>query len=275
MSGREFSGVRRRHGHRGRVAAAPRRAANQCPIPSAPVGRDGDDRTGRTGRADGRTAVGRAGPGHADRPADTVGCTVQPVHADRAQLRGRRAAGRLRRALRVHRRRRPQLVGPGRGALRGHPMCGRHRRRDAEQRMGFSVLGERSNLVTDYGLAHLSTDYGRTWRDADRRSSPYPRSRRRPDRSPAGSACAGVGAAGGGPVERNGVPPDHPGAHVASAVQPLPGSGRQHLGHVPDRRRPGVDRRAQRRPRRDRSAWEGGDRGGRSRRPRSTTARDA
>lgn len=33
--------------------------------------------------------------------------------------------------------------------------------------MGFSVLGERSYLVTDDGLAHLSTDYGRTWRDAD------------------------------------------------------------------------------------------------------------
>ncbi|MEU8126758.1 hypothetical protein AB0B68_06065 [Micromonospora sp. NPDC049049] len=33
--------------------------------------------------------------------------------------------------------------------------------------MDFSVLGERSYLVTDYGLAHLSTDYGRTWRDAD------------------------------------------------------------------------------------------------------------
>ena len=32
---------------------------------------------------------------------------------------------------------------------------------------GFSVLGERSYLVTDFGLAHLSTDYGRTWRDAD------------------------------------------------------------------------------------------------------------
>ncbi|WP_328654584.1 hypothetical protein OG598_12575 [Micromonospora sp. NBC_00330] len=32
---------------------------------------------------------------------------------------------------------------------------------------GFSVLGERSYLVTDDGLAHLSTDYGRTWRDAD------------------------------------------------------------------------------------------------------------
>ncbi|MEU8154191.1 hypothetical protein AB0B94_11065 [Micromonospora sp. NPDC048986] len=30
----------------------------------------------------------------------------------------------------------------------------------------FSVLGERSYLVTDSGLAHLSTDYGRTWRDA-------------------------------------------------------------------------------------------------------------
>ncbi|MGW3617194.1 WD40/YVTN/BNR-like repeat-containing protein [Micromonospora arida] len=33
--------------------------------------------------------------------------------------------------------------------------------------VGFSVLGERSYLVTDYGLAHLSTDYGRTWRVAD------------------------------------------------------------------------------------------------------------
>lgn len=33
--------------------------------------------------------------------------------------------------------------------------------------MDFSVLGERSYLVTDNGLAHLSTDYGRTWRDAD------------------------------------------------------------------------------------------------------------
>ncbi|MET8267322.1 WD40/YVTN/BNR-like repeat-containing protein [Micromonospora arida] len=33
--------------------------------------------------------------------------------------------------------------------------------------MGFSVLGERSYLVTDFGLAHLSTDYGRTWRVAD------------------------------------------------------------------------------------------------------------
>ncbi|MER7591301.1 hypothetical protein ABTW72_27570 [Micromonospora sp. NPDC127501] len=31
----------------------------------------------------------------------------------------------------------------------------------------FSVLGERSYLVTDSGLAYLSTDYGRTWRDAD------------------------------------------------------------------------------------------------------------
>ncbi|MEW1585826.1 hypothetical protein AB0283_10305 [Micromonospora vinacea] len=38
---------------------------------------------------------------------------------------------------------------------------------------------------------------------------------------------------------------------MASAVQPLPGCGRQHLGHVPDER-PGVDRRAQRRPRRAR-----------------------
>ncbi|MFE9917727.1 WD40/YVTN/BNR-like repeat-containing protein [Micromonospora sp. NPDC005553] len=33
--------------------------------------------------------------------------------------------------------------------------------------MDFSVLGERSYLVTNDGLAHLSTDYGRTWRDAD------------------------------------------------------------------------------------------------------------
>ncbi|MEU8408288.1 hypothetical protein AB0C19_19035 [Micromonospora sp. NPDC048842] len=33
--------------------------------------------------------------------------------------------------------------------------------------MGSSVLSERSYLVTDSGLAHLSTDYGRTWRDAD------------------------------------------------------------------------------------------------------------
>ncbi|TQJ22398.1 MULTISPECIES: WD40/YVTN/BNR-like repeat-containing protein [Micromonospora] len=31
----------------------------------------------------------------------------------------------------------------------------------------FFVLGERSYLVTDSGLAQLSTDYGRTWRDAD------------------------------------------------------------------------------------------------------------
>ncbi|MBG6104355.1 hypothetical protein IW249_004769 [Micromonospora vinacea] len=31
----------------------------------------------------------------------------------------------------------------------------------------FFVLGERSYLVTDSGLPHLSTDYGRTWRDAD------------------------------------------------------------------------------------------------------------
>ncbi|MFE9190042.1 WD40/YVTN/BNR-like repeat-containing protein [Micromonospora sp. NPDC007208] len=30
----------------------------------------------------------------------------------------------------------------------------------------FFVLGERSYLVTDSGLAHISTDYGRTWQDA-------------------------------------------------------------------------------------------------------------
>ncbi|MEU8421828.1 hypothetical protein AB0C15_13230 [Micromonospora sp. NPDC048835] len=32
---------------------------------------------------------------------------------------------------------------------------------------GFFVLGERSYLVTDSGLAQVSTDYGRTWRNAD------------------------------------------------------------------------------------------------------------
>ena len=53
---------------------------------------------------------------------------------------------------------------------------------------GFSVLGERSYLVTDDGLAHLSTDYGRPGGTRTPRSSPYPRSRRRPDRSCAGSA---------------------------------------------------------------------------------------
>ncbi|MET8121482.1 hypothetical protein [Micromonospora sp. NPDC005189] len=33
--------------------------------------------------------------------------------------------------------------------------------------VGFSVLGERSYLVTDSGLPHVSTDYGHTWRDGD------------------------------------------------------------------------------------------------------------
>ena len=81
--------------------------------------------------------VARAGPGRAGGPRDNVGCAVQPVHADRARTPGSTSAGRLRRALRVHRRRRPQLVGLGRGALRGHQMCGRYRRRDAGQRHGL------------------------------------------------------------------------------------------------------------------------------------------
>ncbi|MBQ1010969.1 hypothetical protein KBX53_08415 [Micromonospora sp. M51] len=33
--------------------------------------------------------------------------------------------------------------------------------------INFSVLGERSYLVTDSGLPRVSTDYGRTWRDGD------------------------------------------------------------------------------------------------------------